>query len=132
MWREVMPHKSMSPLKWTEHTEYTDKHYRPMPVCFLCGRLSARFPLPQAESFSRNSVAKDSKEKVPSWFCNMLRGMKQKVGTNVIFAIRKRLQKLVLGPAPSKITLNDLKVSRECSDNLQMILTYSWQRSKEK
>lgn len=107
-----MPHKSMSPLKWTEGTQHTDKHYRPMPICFLSRRLSARFPPPQAESSSRGSVAKDSKEKVLSWICNMLKGMKQKVETNVIFATRKRLQKLVLGPTPSKITLNDLKISR--------------------
>ena len=122
----------MSPLKWIVWTEHTDKHHRLM-VYFISRRLSARFPPPpQAESSSRDSAATDWKQKVLLWISTLLKGRKQKVGTNGIFAKGERLQKFVLGPMLSNLSLNDLKMSTECSVNLQMILNFSGQWSKEK
>lgn len=61
------------------------------------------------------------------WISTLLKGRKQKVGTNDIFAKGERLQKLVLGRMLSNVSLNYLKMSSDCSVKLQMILNFSGQ-----
>lgn len=132
--RNVTSHAAqicMSPPKWIEWTEHTDKHHRLM-VYLVSRRLLVRFPSPpQAERSSRDSVAADKKEEVPSRISALLKGKKQKVGTIDIFAKGERLQKLVLGHMLSNVSLNDFIMSRGCSVNLQVILDLSGQWSKE-
>lgn len=75
-----------------------------------------------------------TKRKRSSHGLDLPKGRKQKVGTNDIFAKGERLQKMVLRLVLSNISLNDPKISRECSVYLHMILNFSgpWSKDKKK